>query len=138
LVDVQVYEDGAWTIVAVVGELDLAVAPRIRHAVTETLGPARPRAVTPQVVLDLGAVHFIDSSGLGVVLGVLRRVRLAGGRLRVVAAEPQVLDLLALLELDTILDVFATVAEATATPAPPAGDADDAGAPTGVEAVGRG
>ena len=112
LVDVQVADEGGWTIVSVVGELDLAGAPRIRHAVAEVLGPSRPSPEPPRVVLDLGSVHFIDSSGLGIVLGVLRRVRLAGGDLRVVAAEAQVTDLFALLALDTILDIHPTVRSA--------------------------
>lgn len=119
LVDVQVADEGEWTIVSVVGELDLAVAPRIRHAVAEALGPSRPAPEPRRVVLDLGSVHFIDSSGLGIVLGVLRRVRLAGGDLRVVVAEAQVTDLFALLSLDTILEVHPSVRAAIAAPAAP-------------------
>jgi anti-sigma B factor antagonist len=118
LVDVQVYREGDWTIVAVVGELDLAVAPRIRHALLEALGPARSGAPAPQVVLDLGAVHFVDSTGLGVVLGALRRVRLAGGTLRVVVVERQVTELFALLRLDAILEVHGSVEAAIAEPVP--------------------
>ena len=117
LVDVQVRDEGDWTVVAVVGELDLALAPRVRHAVVEALGPARFRSGPPQVVLDLEAVHFIDSSGLGLVLGVLRRVRQAGGTLRVVVVEPQVTGLFALLGLDTIVDLRPSVADALAVPA---------------------
>lgn len=115
LVDVQVADEGGWTIVSVVGELDLAVAPRIRHAVAEVLGPSRSSVEAPRVVLDLGSVHFIDSSGLGIVLGVLRRVRLAGGDLRVVATEAQVTDLFALLALDTILEIHPSVRSAVAS-----------------------
>lgn len=114
LFDVQVYEESGWTVIAVVGELDLPAAPRIRQAVVAALGPGRGVDAVPRVVMDLGSVHFLDSSGLGVVLGALRRVRLAGGFLRVVAVEPQVLDLIQLVELDTIIDVFETVPAATA------------------------
>ena len=120
LVDVHVYREGDWTVVAVVGELDLAVAPRIRHALLEALGPARSVASAPQVVLDLGAVHFIDSTGLGVVLGALRRVRVAGGTLRVVVVERQVADLFALLRLDAILEVHGSVEAAIGAPVPSA------------------
>lgn len=113
LVDVQVADEGEWTIISVVGELDLAVAPRIRHAVAQTLGPARLAAGPPRVVLDLGSVHFIDSTGLGIVLGALRRVRVAGGVLRVVVVEPQLTDLFTLLDLDTIFELHASVDAAT-------------------------
>jgi anti-sigma B factor antagonist len=110
LVDVQVHEEGGWTIVSVVGELDLAVAPRVRQVVVAARDPGR---AVPQVVLDLGSVHFVDSSGLGVVLGVLRRVRQAGGTLRVVVVESQVVGLFELLGLDTIIDVRPSVDDAT-------------------------
>jgi anti-sigma B factor antagonist len=113
LVDVQVHEEGGWTIVSVVGELDLAVAPRVRQVVVAALDPGRG---VPQVVLDLGSVHFVDSSGLGVVLGVLRRVRQAGGTLRVVAVESQVVGLFELLGLDTIIDIRPSVDDATSDP----------------------
>ena len=126
LVDVQVHHEGGWTIVAVVGELDLTVAPRIRHAVVEALGPGRAVAEAPQVVLDLGGVHFVDSSGLGIVLGVLRRVRQAGGALRVVVVEPQVVGLFELLELDRILDRRPSVQDALAAPMTAGATADGA------------
>lgn len=116
LVDVQVHDEGGWTIVTVVGELDLAVAPRVRQSVAGALGPTRPRGGAPRVVLDLGSVHFIDSSGLGVVLGVLRRVRQAGGALRVVVVERQVTELFELLGLDAIVELRGSVAEAIADP----------------------
>lgn len=119
LVDVQVHDEKGWTIISIVGEFDLAVAPSIRHAIAQALGPSRLRPVAPRVVLDLGAVHFIDSSGLGLVLGVLRRVRSAEGELRVVVAERQVRDLFTLLRLDTIVDVWSVLAEAVDTPSAP-------------------
>jgi len=74
---------------------------------------ARLAAGPPRVVLDLGSVHFIDSTGLGIVLGALRRVRVAGGVLRVVVVEPQLTDLFTLLELDTIFELHASVDAAT-------------------------
>lgn len=116
LVDVQVHHDGTWTTVSVVGELDLAVAPRVRRAVVEAIGTGRRAPGPPAVVLDLASVHFIDSSGLGVVLGALRRVRQAAGTLRVVIAQPQVVDLFALLDLGAVVELAASVDAATATP----------------------
>jgi len=68
------------------------------------------------VVLDLGGVDFIDSAGLGVVLGALKRVRGAGGALRVVVDEPAVRQVFALTELDRIVPLDRTVDEAVAHP----------------------
>ena len=92
---------------SVIGELDLAAAPKVRQAlVTAVQGPA------PDVVLDLASVDFIDSSGLGIVIGALKRVWSRGGRLRVVAAQPQVVKVFELTELDRILPLAASVEEA--------------------------
>jgi anti-sigma B factor antagonist len=54
----------------VAGEIDVSTAPVIRDALTEAVdGGAR------RVTLDLGGVGFVDSSGLGVIVGALRRLQ---------------------------------------------------------------
>ena len=100
LFDLQVHQEEGWVVLAVVGEVDLASAPKVRQAVIDAVAVADG---PPSVVLDLGSVDFIDSSGLGVVLGALKRVRTAGGRLRVVVREPQVRRVFELTDLDRIL-----------------------------------
>jgi anti-sigma B factor antagonist len=61
------------------GEIDVATAPKLRTALTALIdGGAR------RITLDLAAVGFVDSSGLGVLVGALRKLEDAnGGRLRV-------------------------------------------------------
>ena len=65
---------GTWSVLAVSGELDLATAPALRERVGE-IGPDGP----PKVALDFTGVGFVDSSGLGVLVGALKRLREAGG-----------------------------------------------------------
>ncbi|MCS5729839.1 STAS domain-containing protein [Herbiconiux moechotypicola] len=52
------------------------------------------------VVVDLGAVTFMDSSGLGAVVGCLKTARQAGGDLRIAAPNEQVMMILRLSNLD--------------------------------------
>ncbi len=61
------------------GEIDVATAPQLRTALTALVdGGAR------RINLDLAAVRFVDSSGLGVLVGTLRKLEdTNGGRLRV-------------------------------------------------------
>ncbi|MET0938020.1 MAG: STAS domain-containing protein, partial [Gaiellaceae bacterium] len=61
------------------GELDAFNAPDLRRTFEEVLD-AKPRVV----VLDLTSVTFLDSTVLGAIVGVLRRVREGGGELRTV------------------------------------------------------
>ena len=87
------------------GELDLFTAPRLREAVVDaTDGGAT------DVVVDLDGVGFIDSSGLGVLVACLKRMRERDGSFAVVAGGTSSLyKLLALTGLDGFLPTFSTL-----------------------------
>jgi len=78
-------QDGRVTVVSPSGRLDMAAAPAFREQVRAlvTAGAAR-------LVVDLGDVTFVDSSGLGAVIGGLRLARQAGGDLRIARPTDQV------------------------------------------------
>jgi len=61
--------DGEW-VVTVQGEIDVATSPRL-HTELHTLLEQGARSI----VLDLGSMSFIDSSGLGVLVGALKRLK---------------------------------------------------------------
>ncbi len=96
------------SIVTVVGELDIHAAPRLQEALDVVLD--RQDAV----VVDLSGVPFIDSTGLGVLVTTLKRVREGGGSLDVVAAAPRVLKVFAITGLDVVIPMHASLAEALA------------------------
>lgn len=87
--------------------LTAAVAPRLRSAVADLVAAGRTR-----VVVNLAGVTFIDSSGLGALVGALKATRTAGGDLRIAAAPEQVKQVLRLTNLDRVLRVHATAEEA--------------------------
>ena len=97
-----------WTVMRVRGELDLASAPHLRREVIGVLADGA------HLVLDLTDVDFLDSTGLGVVLGALRRVRSAGGDLRLVCTAPHLLEVFGVTGLDRILSISASVDDAVA------------------------
>src|SRR5262249_34841300 len=61
--------DGDERILEVAGEIDVATSPALRSELSDLLGDAPPR-----VTLDFAQVSFIDSSGLGVLVGALKRL----------------------------------------------------------------
>jgi anti-sigma B factor antagonist len=73
------------SVLAVVGELDLATASHFRRAVSGLLGSGERR-----FVVDLHDADFLDSSGLGALVWAQLRARAAGGELIAAGAEDDV------------------------------------------------
>jgi anti-sigma B factor antagonist len=65
-------------------------------------------ATSPKLLLDLGRVEFIDSSGCGAIIGSLRKVHTAGGDLKLCNTTKQVRALFELVRMHKILDIFDT------------------------------
>jgi anti-sigma B factor antagonist len=95
--------DGGVVVCSVVGELDVASAPTLRQelvrAVSEADGP-------PRIVVDLAGVDFLDSTGLGVLLGGLKRVRARDGALALARAEAQVRKVFEVTRVIEILPIY--------------------------------
>lgn len=90
------------------GRLNMLAAPALRAGIDQAVGEGQAR-----VVIDLGQVSFIDSSGLGALVAGLKKARQAGGNLRIAAAAEQVLTVLRLTNLDRVLRPHATVEDAS-------------------------
>jgi anti-sigma B factor antagonist len=83
------------------GRLDASAAPDIRADVAAAfLGEGRNL-----IVLDLSEVSFLDSIGLGALIGLSKAARGLGGGLRVTAASPPVRRMLQLTDLETVFGV---------------------------------
>jgi anti-sigma B factor antagonist len=84
-------------VLVVHGEADLHAAPQLRE---------RLRAVTESgasdVVVDLSDTTFVDSTSLGVLLGGLKRLREAGGGMRIVVARPDIRRIFEITLLDQV------------------------------------
>ncbi len=104
---VRAEEHDGWAVVHASGDIDMTTAPRLREAVIAIVVDGQPR-----VVLDLQSVDFIDSTGLGVMVGLLKRTRSHGGDLRLVSTRPSLRKVLELTTLEQALPLAATVAAA--------------------------
>jgi anti-sigma B factor antagonist len=80
------------------GSCDLATAPALRQTLQ---GMVPPDVQT--VVLDVTELEFIDSTGLGVVLGAMRRLREGGGSLSIAGARGLVKRVLEITDLDKVI-----------------------------------
>lgn len=95
---IAIAENGTNRTVRLDGTCDLATAPELRQA----LQPLVPPDVK-EVTLDLSALEFIDSTGLGVILGAMRRLREGGGTLRIAGASGTVRRVLEITDLDKVI-----------------------------------
>jgi anti-sigma B factor antagonist len=68
----------------------------------------------PDVILHLGGIDFIDSSGLGLLVRYAARTRHAGGRVRLCAMSAKVAEVLRITKLETVFDTYASEADAVA------------------------
>ena len=80
----DVAEQGNWAVLAVSGEVDVATAPRLRERLVALVAEGHHR-----IVVDLDGVDFLDSTGLGVLVGALKRVRTHDGDLALVCTKPR-------------------------------------------------
>jgi anti-sigma B factor antagonist len=98
------------TVVAVAGELDLASAPNLKWTLNDSIAKGARR-----LVLDVSPVTFIDSTALGVLVGVQRSLKV-GGRLAIAGADSDadVMNIFELTGLDSTFDMFSTIDEALA------------------------
>ncbi|EXG79306.1 anti-anti-sigma regulatory factor, SpoIIAA [Cryptosporangium arvum DSM 44712] len=93
----------------IVGEVDMATTPQLRD---ELLGLVD--AGHKYLVLDVSGVPFLDSTGLGVLMEVHRRLRDNSGAAALVGARPALVRLLTITNLSRALPVYRSVEDASA------------------------
>jgi anti-sigma B factor antagonist len=98
-----------FTVLAVKGEIDVYSAPRLRERLVELVSEGRR-----QIIVDLEGVDFLDSTGLGVLVGGLKRSRTHGGDLSLVCTQSRILKVFEITGLTTVFSIAASVDEATA------------------------
>lgn len=96
-------------VVALCGRLDLLTAADLKQQLVDAVTAGNRR-----VVVDLEHVTFMDSSGLGALIGGLKAARLQGGDLRIARTPDQARAVLNLTTLDRVLRPYVTVEEALA------------------------
>ena len=103
---------GDCAVLQVTGEVDVYTAPTLREQIQEL---AAKGAV--HLIADLGRVDFIDSTGLGALVGGVKRLRKAGGSLALVISTPRILRTFQITGLTKALATQPSVADAiTADP----------------------
>lgn len=93
--------DGDVCVVHPEGEVDIYTAGSLKERLVQ-----RIEGGCTHVIVDMEAVSFIDSSGLGVLVGALRRVRERGGDVHIVCSHDNILKVLRITGLDKVFPLF--------------------------------
>ena len=97
-----------YTVLAVKGEVDVYSAPRLREKLVELVSQGHRH-----IVVDLESVDFLDSTGLGVLVGGLKRLRSHEGDLTLVCTQARILKVFEITGLTTVFRIAGSVDEAT-------------------------
>jgi len=105
LLDIQIDQAADYTVCRPKGELDAFTVSQFRESLAELATSAR-------LVIDLSEVPFIDSAGLGALIGGIRRTREQGGDVSVACNRSTLIRLLRTTGFDRIVTVADSVDEA--------------------------
>ena len=105
--DIVTEQAGTACTIALAGEVDVYTSPRLKEAIVEAVD-----AGCVNLVVDLEDVSFIDSSGLGVLVSGLRRVKEREGTLRLVCTKDGTLKVFRITGLDKVFPLFSSPEEA--------------------------
>jgi anti-sigma B factor antagonist len=97
------------TVVVIAGKIDVYTAPNLRDRLVELI-----EAGSHDLVIDLDAVESLDSTGLGVLVGALKRVRDHQGSLRVVCTQERLVTIFRMTGLAKVFPLYDSVEAASA------------------------
>ncbi|CAN5198040.1 anti-sigma factor antagonist BldG [soil metagenome] len=99
--------EGDYEIIEVGGEIDVYTAPKLREAIVGAVDSGKV-----SLIVDVERVDFLDSTGLGVLVGALKRVRGEGGSLDIVCTHERLLKIFQITGLDKVFGLHSSVAAA--------------------------
>jgi anti-sigma B factor antagonist len=105
--DLNVRKEGDHAILEVAGEIDVYTAPKLREKLIELVSDG-----SHNIIVDLEKVDFLDSTGLGVLVGGLKRVRNHDGSLQLVCTQEKILKIFRITGLTKVFPIHSSVADA--------------------------
>ena len=105
----DVKERNGWAVLSVQGEVDVYTAPQFREQLIQLVDQGQR-----SILVDLEGVEFLDSTGLGVLVGGLKRVRSHDGSLHLVCTQEKILKVFRITGLTKVFPIHSTVEEAVA------------------------
>lgn len=97
------------TIIEVTGEIDVYTAPKLRDRIAELVADGNYH-----LIVDLEAVDFLDSTGLGVLVGGLKKLRSHDGSMQLICTQDRLLKIFRITQLAKVFAIYDSQAAALA------------------------
>lgn len=105
--DVETSSKDGVSVVSLRGEIDVYTAPRLRQTLIDLV-----EGGATDIVVDMEHVDFLDSTGLGVLVGGLKRVKDRDGEMKLVAKQDRILKIFDITGLSKVFPMYGTLDEA--------------------------
>jgi len=99
--------DDGLTVINVEGEIDVYTAPKLRAKLIDLVNKGKFH-----LLVDMEKVEFLDSTGLGVLVGGLKRVRAHDGSLELVCTQERILKIFRITGLTKVFGIHTSLEEA--------------------------
>ncbi len=104
--EVTTRDAGEHTVIKLKGEVDIYTAPSLRETIVDALEKGRVK-----IAVDLDEVDFLDSTGLGVLVGGLKRVKNQNGELGIICSQEKILRIFKITGLTKIFKMYGSADE---------------------------
>jgi anti-sigma B factor antagonist len=101
--EIDVVEMKHVTVVTPHADIDMAAATTVKRRLTELIDQGRAR-----LVIDMGRVGYIDSSGLGAIVAVMKHARAASGDIKICALQKDVSSVFEMTRLTKVMSIHPT------------------------------
>lgn len=103
-ISIETHEKDHLTTVDISGEIDAYTAPKLREALFHLAEKKEP-----VIIINLSGVTYMDSTGLGVFVGVFKNVRSNNGQLRLLGLSNRLMRLFEITGLSNIMDISSKI-----------------------------
>src|SRR5947208_10948470 len=111
--DVEAIREKDVSVIALRGEIDVYTAPLLRQKIVDLVD-----AGSLNIVVDMEKVDFLDSTGLGVLVEGLKRVRTRNGNLSIVVTQDKILKIFDITGLNKAFPIHGSLEDALKEPVP--------------------
>jgi len=105
--DLETSTQGDTSVISLRGEIDVYTAPRLRQALIDLVSQG-----ATDIVVDMDKVDFLDSTGLGVLVGGLKRVKSNDGDLRLVVTQDRIMKIFDITGLSKVFPIHGSLDDA--------------------------